>query len=446
MNNDARLLIRNVTAVDPTGTATSVFHHRDILIEGARISRITAAGQTGAEAAGRIIDGAGMLAMPGLINTHAHAAMVLFRGVAEDVPVRSWFNDIIWPMESNLTPDDVHWGALLAAAEMIESGVTTVADHYFMMDAVAEAMISSGLRAHLAPTLFGRHLRTELDESIEIIARRQGAGDGRLRMWLGPHSAYLCAPEYLRDVAAEAKRADLGVHIHVSETAEQVQTSLTAHGRTPPAHLAELGLMDVPMIAAHAAHATDEDITLFAQHHVGVAHCPKTFLKLASGIAPVVAMRQAGVAVGLGSDGAASNNTLDIFEQMRLTAALQKHEQEDPTVLKLDEALAMATVEGAKVLRQEQELGRLAPGYLADIILIRLDGAHMQPIHDVRAALVYSVRAGDVDTVIVNGQVLMEGRRLRTIDKAQVMTEVAARAGRLLEKGHGRRLAEYPTS
>jgi len=441
---DGRLMIRNVTAVDPQGSTTSILHNRDIVIEGQRIARITAAGQAPAAGA-QIIDGTGMVAMPGLINAHAHAAMVLFRGVAEDVTVERWFNEIVWPMESNLTPDDVYWGTLLAAAEMIESGVTTVADHYFMMDRVAEAVVASGLRAHLAPTLFGRDLRAELDESAKAIARFQGAGDGRIRMWLGPHSPYLCPPDYLREVAAEAKRTGLGVHLHVSETADQVRASLSTLGRTPPDHLASLGVMDVPMLAAHAAHATEDDIALFAAHRVGVAHCPKTFLKLAAGIAPVTAMRRAGVAVALGTDGAASNNTLDIFEQMRLAAMLQKHEQEDPTILTLDETLGMATVDGAKALRQEQELGRLAPGYLADIILVRLDGAHVQPVHDLRAALVYSVRAGDVDTVIVNGTVLMEGRRLRTIDKTQVIEEVTTRAGRVLEKGHGRRLAVYPT-
>jgi len=371
--------------------------------------------------------------------------MVLFRGLAEDVTVERWFNEIIWPMESTLTPDDVYWGTLLAAVEMIESGITTVADHYFMMDRVAEAVIGSGLRAHLAPTLFGGDVRAEMDESARIIGRFHGAGDGRIRMWLGPHSPYLCPPDYLRAVASEARRIGLGVHLHVSETAAQVRATLAAHGRTPPGHLAALGLMDVPVLAAHAAHATDDDIALFAAHGVGVAHCPKTFLKLAAGIAPVATMRRAGVAVGLGTDGAASNNTLDIFEQMRLAAMLQKHQQSDPTVLMLDEALAMATVEGARVLRQEDEVGRLAPGYLADIILVRLDGAHLQPVHDIRAALVYAVRAGDVDTVIVNGRVLMEGRRLHTIDKARAITEVAARAGRLRAKGQGRRLAVYPT-
>jgi 5-methylthioadenosine/S-adenosylhomocysteine deaminase len=349
-------------------------------------------------------------------------------------------------MEANLTPDDVYWGALLAAAEMIESGVTTVADHYFMMDAVAEAMLRSGLRAHLAPTLFGHDLRAELDASLEVVARRQGAGEGRIRMWLGPHSPYLCPPDYLRAVAQEARRTGLGVHIHVAETAEQVRASLAAHGRTPPALLADLGLFDGPCLAAHAAHATAEDIALFARCGVGVAHCPKTFLKLAAGIAPVAAMRRQGVAVGLGTDGAASNNTLDILEQMRLAAMLQKHAQADARVLGLDEALAMATVDGARALRQQADLGRLAPGFLADLILIRLDGAHVHPVHDVRAALVYAVRATDVDTVIVHGRVLMEGRRLHTIDKGEVLREVASRAGRLLEKGHGRRLAHYPVS
>lgn len=446
------LLVRNVTVVDPQGTKTAVLHNHDILIEGNRIVEIKPTdplthtlSPKGKGEFGNVIDGSGMAAMPGLINTHAHAPMVLFRGVAEDVTVHAWFNDIIWPMESNLTPDDVYWGAMLAAAEMIESGVATVADHYFMADRIAEAMVHSGMRAHLAPTMFGRDPRRELDESRAFVLRWQGAGDGRISVWLGPHSPYLCPPEFLKEVAEEAKRLGVGCHIHVSETADQVELSLKQDGVTPPALLERAGLFDVPVLCAHAGHATFDDIQILAGHRAGVAHCPKTLLKLAAGIAPVVAMRQAGIAVGLGTDGAASNNTMDIFEQMRLAAEMQKHEQEDPTVLTLDEALAMATTEGARGLRQEDSVGRLAPGYLADVILVRLDGTHVQPVHDVRAALVYSVRASDVDTVIVNGKVLMEGRRLLTTDKAQVLWEVAARANRLLETGHGRRLAVYPT-
>ncbi len=445
MRKDERILIRRATVVDPQGTHTEVLHHHDLLIEGRSIAAVAPAGSIEVRPEDRLIDGGGMAAFPGLINCHAHTPMVLFRGVAEDITVDDWFNKIIWPMESNLTPDDVYWGALLAAAEMIESGVTTVADHYFMADRVAEAMVTSGLRAHLAPTMFGQDPRRKLAESRAFVSQWQGGGGGRISVWLGPHSPYLCPPEFLREVALEAKRLGVGCHIHVSETAAQVELSRKQHGVTPPALMERLGMFEVPVLVAHAAHATPYDVRIFADHGAGVAHCPKTFLKLASGIAPVMEMRRAGVAVGLGTDGAASSNTLDIFEQMRLAAELQKHEHEDSTLLTLDEALGMATVEGAKALRQQDQLGRLAPGFLADVILVRLDGAHVQPVHDVRAALVYSVRASDVETVIVNGRILMEGRRLVTIDKERVLKEVAGRADRLLETGHGRRLAVYPT-
>src|SRR6185503_8534920 len=221
-----------------------------------------------------------------------------------------------------------------------------------------------------------------------------------------------------------------GCHIHVSETAEQVQTSFAQHGVTPIQLLNQLGLLEGLVLCAHAAHATPADITILAEHGAGVAHCPKTFLKLAAGIAPVVAMRERGLAIGLGSDGAASNNTLDIWEQMRLTAMLQKHERADARVLTIAEALSLATSEGARVIGQASELGRLVPGYLADLILVRLDGAHVQPVHSVDAALVYAVRASDVDTTIVDGRVLMRSRKLLTLDKAAIVGEVVARAER----------------
>lgn len=444
MSKAPPLLIRNATVVDPGSAKTTVLPRHDVLIQQNRIAAVDPTGSPPPPGT-RVIEAAGMAVMPGLINTHAHVPMVLFRGVAEDVTIQTWFNEIIWPMESNLTGEDVFWGTLLAAAEMIESGVTTVADHYFMADRIAEAMVDCGMRAHLAPTMFGQQGAEELAESERFVERWHGAGDGRLSVWLGPHSPYLCSREFLADVATLARRLGVGCHIHVSETAEQVQRSLDEHGLTPPEVLERAGMFEGPVLCAHAAHATADDIVLLARHHAGVAHCPKTFLKLAAGIAPIVAMREARIPVGLGTDGAASNNTMDILEQMRLAAALQKHEQEDPTALTLDEALAMATVEGARVLQRVETLGRLAPGYLADLILVRLDGAHVQPVHDVRAALVYSVRASDVDTVIVNGRILMEGRILRTIDKDRVLREVASRANRLLETGHGRRLAVYPT-
>jgi 5-methylthioadenosine/S-adenosylhomocysteine deaminase len=244
-------------------------------------------------------------------------------------------------------------------------------------------------------------------------------------------------------VAAEARRLGLGVHIHVSETVPQVLTSLRQHGKTPIGVLEEAGLLEVPLLCAHATHATPDDVAALAAAGAGVAHCPKTFLKLAAGIAPVVAMRRHGIPVGLGTDGAASNNTLDVFEQMRLAALLQKHAQGDPRVLTVDDALALATGEGARALRQGELLGRLAPGFLADIILVRVDGPHARPVHSLPAALVYSVRASDVDTVIVDGRVLMRGGRLLTVDIDQALREVEGRVARLSDRRHGRRLQTY---
>jgi 5-methylthioadenosine/S-adenosylhomocysteine deaminase len=438
------LLIQGCDVVSPSGDSVATLAAHDIAIRGRQIAAIQPTGQIAAAEAGALIDGAGMAALPGLINTHAHAAMVLLRGAAEDVPVEAWFNDYIWPMETNLTPEDVYWGALLAAAEMIESGTTTVADHYFAMDSVAEAIAQSGMRGHLAPTMFGQgDTRAELTQAGEFAARWHGAADGRIRAWLGPHSPYLCPPDVLRAVAAEARELGLGCHIHVSETAEQVRASLAQHGVTPIQLLAQVGLLDQPLLCAHAAHATPDDIGLLADARAGVAHCPKTFLKLAAGIAPVVDMRARGLAVGVGSDGAASNNTLDMLEQLRLAALLQKHVRADATALPAAEALALATVEGARALGQAGEIGALTPGALADIILIRTDGAHMQPIHALPSALVYSARAADVDTTIVDGRVLMRGRRLLTLDKATIIREVSARAERLRSRQHGRRLQTY---
>lgn len=437
------LLIQNATLLDPAEAGLAVLPAHDLAIAGGRIAAVRPAGRIAPESAAELIDAAGMAALPGLINTHAHAAMVLFRGTAEDVPVEEWFNDYIWPMETNLAPEDVYWGALLAAAEMIEAGVTTVADHYFAMDSIAQAIDQSGMRGHLAPTLFGQDPRAELELAGAFAARWHGAAGGRITAWLGPHSPYLCPPEFLREVAAEARRLGLGCHIHVSETAEQVRASRERHGLTPIRLLEQLGMLDGPLLCAHATHATPDEIALLAERGAGVAHCPKTFLKLAAGIAPVVEMRRQGVGVGVGSDGAASNNTLDMLEQLRLAALLQKHQLADARALPMAEALALATSAGARALGQAGQLGRLAEGALADLILMRLDGAHVQPLSSVSAAIVYAARASDVDTTIVAGRVLMRGRRLLTLDKAAIVREVGARAMRLRERGHGRRLQTY---
>jgi 5-methylthioadenosine/S-adenosylhomocysteine deaminase len=431
------LLVRNATVINPTLQEATVLEHHDVAITGKLISAVD---KTGRLEAKQVIDAKGMALLPGFINTHAHSAMVLFRGAVEDVTPESWFNDYIWRMETNLTPDDVYWGTLLASLELIKSGVTTVADHYFMMDSVAKAFLESGLRAHLAPTMFGKD--EELTEAERFYHEWQNH-DNRIKVWLGPHSPYLCSAEFLQKTVTLAKRLNIGIHLHVSESKPQVQASLEQRKLTPPAYIHSLGLTDVPLLFAHAANATRDDIALMAQHKVGVAHCPKTFLKLAMGIALVTEMQKQGVPVGTGSDGAASNNALDMLEQLRLAALLQKHQEGDATVLKRHEALAMATSEGAKVLR-EDKLGQIKEGYLADLILINLETPHTQPVHDIVASIVYSSRASDVDTVIINGKVVMKHREHLTLDKKRILQEVKNRAPRLANRDVKEKLQDFP--
>jgi 5-methylthioadenosine/S-adenosylhomocysteine deaminase len=436
------LLIQNTTVLSPN----SALQNHDVLINGQRIEAVQPTGQIEPSRAQTVIDGANMLTMPGFINGHCHAAMNLFRGLGEDVDINTWFNEIIWKLEANLTSDDVYWGTLLACAEMIESGVTTVADHYFFMDEVARAYDHAGMRANLVWAVFSAGTpdpAAKLRETLGFVERWQNAADGRIVTWLGPHAPYTCDDAFLRLCANESKRLGVGIHIHVSETIEQVETSVGSTGRTPIAVLRDSGVFEVPTILAHAAHPTDADIQIMVEGGATVAHCPKTFLKLSAGIAPVVRMREAGIPIGIGSDGVVSNNTLDILEQTRLAAMLQKHETRRADLLTIRDAFDMTWNGGSAVLHNA-DIGRIAPGALADVILMRTDGAHMQPLHNPHANVLYSARANDVDTVIAHGKVLMRGRVLQTLDKAAIVSEVRTRAERLVkESKSGKRLQTY---
>ncbi|MBX0326787.1 amidohydrolase [Oscillochloris sp. ZM17-4] len=437
------LLIRGAGLLQIDGAAASLLPGHDIAVRAGRIVAVAPAISPGLAA--EVIDAAGMLAAPGLVNAHAHAAMGLFRGVAEDVPVDVWFNQRIWPMETNLTPEDIYWGTLLGIAEMIEAGVTSFADHYFAMDEVARAVDESGVRALLAWTVFsGPDEEHQLQDTLAFAAHWHGAAGGRIRTCLGPHSPYTCTPGFLSLVSSAARASGLGIHIHLSETAEQVSQSLAAHGKTPVALARDAGLFEVPALVAHAAHLTAEDIAVFADCGVAVAACPKTEMKLGVGVTPVVDLLGAGVAVGLGSDGAASNSSYDILEAARLIALLEKHSRRDAQVLPVGAALGLATAGGARCLGLGGAVGALQVGMQADIALLRLDAPHMQPAHDLPAALLYSAQPADVDTLIVAGRVLMRGRRLLTIDKGRVLREVSARAGRLTRRRAGEQVATYP--
>lgn len=436
------LLIQRVDVLQIANGAPVIFPQHDIAIAGQRIVAIAPAISPGL--ARETLDGAGQLAIPGLINSHAHIAMSLFRGVAEDVPIEEWFNSFIWPLETNLTPEDVYWGALLGIAEMIEAGVTCVADHYFAADAIAQAVQESGMRALLAWTLFsGADEHDQLARARQFTEQWHGAAGDRIRVWMGPHAPYTCTPSFLRRVGQTARELGVGIHIHLAETAAQVAQSMAAHGQSPVQLARDTGLFDVPAIAAHVAHVSPEDIATLAAYGVAVAVTPKTEMKLGIGVAPVTAMRAAGVTVAIGSDGAASNNTYDVLESARLLALLEKLRTSDARVLPIGATLELATAAGARALRWD-DIGVLQVGARADLALVQRATTHLQPLHDPAAALLYSSQPADVSTVIIDGRIVMRDRVLLTIDKPRVLREVAARIERLTQRQTAQRMAVYP--
>jgi 5-methylthioadenosine/S-adenosylhomocysteine deaminase len=439
------LLIRNVDVLRTGGGQAQIDTGQDIAIQGMRIADIRPAdGQPPLEAH-EVIEASGLLAIPGLMNTHAHVPMVLFRGMVEDVTVTSWFNDYIWPLESNLTPEDVYWGALLGMAEMIDNGVTCVADHYFDMEEVAQAVEQSGMRANLCWAVFAHEGPAKLERTCEFVQRWQGKADGRITTWLGPHAPCTTTPDFLRLSAQRARELGVGIHIHVSETQEQVDLSLKQYGITPVQQLEETGIFDVPTILAHCRFPTESDLALMSGRNTGVAHAPKTYLKLGETLVPLKKYQQAGIPLGLATDGAASSNTLDILEQLRLMVLGQKSAALDPTYMTVANALEIAFQGSARVMKQPADLGAVEAGRLADIVLLRQDSPHNFPRFNPAANLVYSTTASDVDTVLCNGRILKRGGRLLTISLPEVKRQIAERLGRLSERASGRRIATYPT-
>lgn len=438
------LLIKNCDVLGFKGKQPELLLHHDIWVEGNRIKAITPSDAGEGGELFEHIDASGMLAVPGMINTHAHVPMVLFRGAAEDVPLIEWFNDFIFPMESNLTPEDVYWGALLGIAEMIEAGITYVADHYFYMDEVAEAVQLSGIRANLAWAVFEHEGLDKLKATTDFIRRWQGKGEGRIKTWLGPHSPYLCGPAFLAQCAKMAEEMDVGVHLHVAETHQQVEDSLKQYEKTPIRLLLEAGILNRPAILAHCLYPTDEDLSIIADHPAGVGQAPKTYLRAGMGLGDIRKYQKHHIPLGLASDGAASSSTLDLYEQMRLMALTQKLTQGDARAAPLDEILRIAYLGGADVC-QEPNLGALKPGNLADIVLLRQDRAAGIPRLNPSANLVYSLNAGDVDTVICDGNILLRDRQHLVIDKETIKQEVENRLARLVRRVPGRKVAVYPT-
>ena len=429
MDNES-ILITSSEILDAGGVRRG-----SVLIEDKRIADVSNTLSPGD--ADTVIDGTGKLVIPGLVNTHTHLSMTLFRGIADDLPLEIWLNDHIWPAEARLNGDYCYAGALLGCIEMIKSGTTSFNDMYFYMDHVARAVEEAGLRCVISHGMIdlgdAEKMRVELRESRRIINECHGMADGRIRVALGPHSPYTCSEELLKETASLAAENDLMIHIHVSETENEVIEVSRSQGMTPVEYLDEAGVLGPQTVAAHCVWLKDRDMDILAERDVKVSHNPTSNMKLASGISQVPQLLKRGVNVSLGTDGAASNNNLDMFQEMRTASLLQKVSLRDPTALSSMEVFSMATVNGARALGIDA--GLIAPGKLADIVVINTRKPHLTPWRNPESHTVYAASGADVDTVICDGRILLRDGELEVLEEKYVMELAEAAAGEITDDG-----------
>ena len=380
-------------------------------------------------AAKKIIDAEGSLVLPGFVNTHTHAAMTCFRGIADDLELMDWLNNYIFPAEAkNVNPHLAYWGSMLACAEMIRSGTTTFCDMYIFEEETARAAKEAGVRCLVGEVLFdfpSPSCKTP-EEGLACTRRlaEKWYNDPLVRIIVEPHSLYTCSRPLLQQAKMIADEFGLMLGIHLLENQQEHDQLLEKHGKSAVAFLDDIGYLNERLLAFHCVYLTINDISLFAKHGCKVSHNPASNMKLGNGIPPITDMLEAGITVGLGTDGCASNNTLDMIKEMSTAAKLHKVAMLDPTVMDAKTAMRMATINGARALGMGHLVGSLEVGKKADIILIGLNKPHLTPLYNAYSHMVYAAGGADVDTVVINGKVVMENRRLLTIAEADVMNEV----------------------
>lgn len=383
----------------------------------------------------KLIDGTDKLLMPGLVNAHTHVGMSLLRNYADDVPLFEWLSEKIWPVEDKMTEEDIYWGSLLSMIEMIEGGATSFCDMYVSMDKVGQAAEEIGMRAVLTRGMVENpnDPMKSIEETRNLYNDFNDTANGTITVMVAPHSPYTCGTEFLSTCVDLAKELDTGIHIHLSETKGEVEDSIRDFGVTPIKRMEDLGMFDVHTIAAHCVHVNEDDMKIIKEKNVYPVNNPGSNLKLASGFAPIDQMLKMDIPVALGTDGSSSNNNLNMFEEVNLAALLNKAVNLDAESVGAFDALKMATVNGAKALNLK-DVGTVEVGKKADVILIDLNKTHLYPRHNLMSALAYSVQGSDVDTVIINGNIVMENREFKTVDVNEVRAKVEQTAKDLINR------------
>ncbi|GAC1438808.1 MAG: hypothetical protein NVSMB58_34670 [Terriglobales bacterium] len=423
------LIVSGGTVVTMNGSH-AVYDDGSVVVKGDRIIAVGPRAEVESRyTASQTIDAKGKLVLPGFINGHTHVPMTLFRGLHDDVTLNDWLYKYIFPAEKkNVNEEFVRWGTRLAAAEQIRAGVTTFADMYYFEDAVAEETKAAGMRGVLGETFIDFPSPDNKSEA-EMLAYterflKKWQGDPLIHAAPAPHSIYTCSKKTLRDAAALARRYHAPILIHVAEMKKEWDDSQKQNGMSPVQYLEKIGLLGPDVVAAHCIFVDEADRKTLAKQGVGCVHNPSSNMMLASGVSPVPEMRAAGVAVGLGTDGpAGSNNDLDLMEEMDLAAKLAKITKMDPLALGAKAVVEMATIDGAKALHMEKEIGSLETGKKADVILISLDEPNAVPMYDIDAQLAYALKSSDVQTVVIGGRVVMRDRKLLTVNEEEAIAK-----------------------
>ncbi len=421
------LLIKNARLLDMIGDEPNV-KDRDILIRDNKIAEIKE-NINETEEIGKIIDAKKMIVMPGLVNTHTHLAMSVFRGYKDDRSLMDWLNNAIFPVEDKFEKQDFYWNSYLSCLEMIRSGTTTCNDMYFGMEEIVPAIEESGIRAIVSWCITDDSVRDK-PEQTKKYAKLFNNKESRIRVYTSAHAPYTCKPETVKLVVDLAKDLNTGIHLHLSETVDETNIIKTKYSKTSTEYFKDFNVFDVPVVLAHGIYLSDSDIEILKNVKGGISHNPISNCKLASGICDVTKLRKNGIKVGLGTDGTGSTTTLDLFEEMKLTAYLQKIKYMNSEIIKAWDILKMATIEGAEVLGLQDEIGTLEVGKKADIIIV--DTGDLIPENDVATNLVYAVNGNNVVTTIIDGKVIMENRKLLNSSFEKVKEEVIKNAKRVL--------------